>query len=158
LKNPYREIAWLFTRITGQENIASISWMILYILYFTIQEKVIFDWVKLISIEIASQLSHYKKDKKLCMASYLIFVITHCYQFPNLTISERVKWEAGLVIFGHQALWRHKTPLFFYEVYNDFVSVFKKHLFGKITSRISIEAAKFLEMKGTIEKMEIIVL
>jgi hypothetical protein len=54
LKNTYREIAWLFTRIIGQENIASISRMILYILYFTIQEKSIFDQGKLISIEIAS--------------------------------------------------------------------------------------------------------
>jgi hypothetical protein len=75
LKNPYREIAWLFTRVTGQENIASISQMILYILYFTVQEQAIFYWGKLISIEISSQLSHYKKDRKLFMASYLIFSI-----------------------------------------------------------------------------------
>jgi hypothetical protein len=32
LKNPSREIAWLFTRVTGQENTASISRMILYIM------------------------------------------------------------------------------------------------------------------------------
>jgi hypothetical protein len=56
LKNPYQEIAWLFTRITGQENIASISRMVLCVLYFTVQEKIIFDWGKLISIKIASQL------------------------------------------------------------------------------------------------------
>jgi hypothetical protein len=128
--------------------------MILYILYFTVQEKAIFDWGKLISIEISSQLSHYKKDRKFFMASYLIFCITHCYQFPNLTINKRIKCEADLVTFWYQALWRHKTPLFFYEVYNDFVSIFKKNLFGESTSRISIEAAKFLEKKGTIEKME----
>jgi len=51
-------------------------------------------------------------------------------------------------------LWRHKTPLFFYEVYNDFVSVFKKLLLGKNTPRISFEATRFLEKRGTIEKME----
>jgi hypothetical protein len=32
LKNPYQEIALLFTRVTGQENTASISRMILYIM------------------------------------------------------------------------------------------------------------------------------
>jgi hypothetical protein len=69
-KNPFREISWLFTRVKGQENIASISRMILYILYFTVKEsqykKAIFDWGKLISIEIfdPSQLSQYKKEYK----------------------------------------------------------------------------------------------
>jgi hypothetical protein len=56
-KNTFQEIAWLFTKVTGQENIVSISRMILYILYFTFKEKAIFDWGKLISIEISSQLS-----------------------------------------------------------------------------------------------------
>jgi hypothetical protein len=154
LKNPYQEITWLFTRIIGQDNNASISRMILYILYITIQKKAIFDWGNLISIEIASQLSHYKNDRKVFMASYLIFDITHCCQFPNLTINKRVKCEADHVTLWYRVLWRHKTPLFFYEVYNDFVSIFKKKLFDESTSRISIEATKFLEKKGTIEKME----
>ena len=62
-KNPFWEIAWLFTRMTGQESTATISCMILYILYFTVKEKAIFDWGKLISIEISSQLSQYKRDR-----------------------------------------------------------------------------------------------
>jgi hypothetical protein len=37
LKNPLWEIAWLFTRLTGQERTATISRMILYILYFTVK-------------------------------------------------------------------------------------------------------------------------
>jgi hypothetical protein len=41
-KNPFREIARLFTRVTGQESIASISRMILYILYFIVKEQAIF--------------------------------------------------------------------------------------------------------------------
>jgi hypothetical protein len=53
-KNPFREIAWLFTRVTGQENTASISHMILYILYFIVKEKAIFNWGKPVSIEISS--------------------------------------------------------------------------------------------------------
>jgi hypothetical protein len=36
-KNPFQEIAWFFTRIIGQETTASISCMILYILYFTVK-------------------------------------------------------------------------------------------------------------------------
>jgi hypothetical protein len=42
-KNSFHEIAWLFTRVTGQESIASISCMIPYILYFTVKKQVIFD-------------------------------------------------------------------------------------------------------------------
>jgi hypothetical protein len=88
------------------------------------------------------------------MASYLIFTITNCCQLPNLTINKRIKCEADSITFWYQELWRHKTPLFFYEVYNDFVLVFKKLLFGESTSRISFKASKFLEKKGTIEKMK----
>jgi hypothetical protein len=153
-KNPFREITWLFTRLTGQESTTTISRMILYILYFTVKEKAIFDWGKLISIEISSQLSHYKRDKKLFMASYLVFAIAYCCQFPKLTICKRVNCEVDPVTFWYQALWRHKTSLHFYEVYNDFISVFKGLLFGKNTPRISDHANKFLEKKGTLEQME----
>jgi hypothetical protein len=83
-KNPFREIAWLFTRITGQETTTNISRMILYILYFTVKEHAIFDWGKLISIEISSQLSQYKKEKKLFMSSYLVFAIAHCCQLSEI--------------------------------------------------------------------------
>jgi hypothetical protein len=105
--------------------------MILYILYFTVKEQAIFDWVKLISIEISSWLTHSKKDKKFFMGSYLIFAIVYCCQFPKLTISKRVNCETDPVTLWYQELWRHKTSLYFYEVYNDFVSVFKRLLFGR---------------------------
>jgi hypothetical protein len=91
-KNPFREITWLFTRLTGQESTTTISRMILYILYFIVKEQAIFDWGKLISIEISSQLSHYKRDKKFFMTSYLVFVIAYCCQFPKLTICKRVNY------------------------------------------------------------------
>jgi hypothetical protein len=42
-KNPFHEIAWFFTRLTGQESIVTIYRMILYILYFTLKEQSIFD-------------------------------------------------------------------------------------------------------------------
>jgi hypothetical protein len=128
--------------------------MILYILYFTIKEKAIFDWGKLISIEISSQLSQYKKYKIFVMASYLVFVIAHCCQFPKLSICKKVNCEFDPVNFWYQALWRHKASLHFYEFFNDFVSVFKGLFFGKDTPRISTHASKFLDKKGTLEKME----
>jgi hypothetical protein len=153
-KNPFREITRLFTRVTGQENVASISRMILYILYFTIKEKAIFNWGNFISIEISSQLSQYKKDKKLLMSSYLDFAIAHCCRFPNLSICKKVNCEFDHVTFWYQDLWRHKGSLHFYEVFNDFFSVLKGLLFGKDTPRISAQASKFLDRKGTLEQME----
>jgi hypothetical protein len=56
--------------------------------------------------------------------------------------------------FWYQALWRHNTPLFFYEFYNHFVSVFKRLLSDENTSRISDQATRFLEKRGKIEQME----
>jgi hypothetical protein len=153
-KNPFQEITWLFTRLTVQEITTTISRTSLYILYFTVKEKDIFDWGKSISIEISSQLSHYKRDKKLFMDSYLVFAIVYCCQFPKLTICKRVNCEIDPVTFWYQALWRHNTALHIYEVYNDFVSVFKGLLFGKNTLRIPDQANKFLEKKGTLEQME----
>ena len=50
--------------------------------------------------------------------------------------------------------WRNKDSLHFYEVFNDFVSVFKGLFFGKDTPRISSQASKFLDKNGTLEKME----
>jgi hypothetical protein len=79
----------------------------------------------------------------------------YCCQFPKLTISKRVNCETDSVTFWYQALWRHKTPLYFYEVYNDFVLVFKRLLLGENTSRISDQAKKILEKRGTIEQMDI---
>jgi hypothetical protein len=60
-RNPFWEIAWLFTRITGQESTTSISHIVIYILYFTVNEQFTFSWGKLISIEICSQLSRFKE-------------------------------------------------------------------------------------------------
>jgi hypothetical protein len=77
--------------------------------YFTVKEQAIFYWGKLISIEISSQLSQYKKDKKLFMSSYLVFMIAHCCQFPKLSVSKKVNCEFDPVTFWYQVLWRHKV-------------------------------------------------
>jgi hypothetical protein len=65
-----------------------------------------------------------------------------------------VNCEIDPLSLWYQELWRHKTPLFFYEVYNNFVSVFKNMLLGENASRISDQDTIFLERRGTIEKME----
>jgi hypothetical protein len=88
------------------------------------------------------------------MSSYVVFVILYCFQFPKLTIFKRVNYEIDPVTFWYQAFWRHNTSLYFYEVYKDFILVFKGLFFGKNTPRISDQDNKFLEKKGTIEQME----
>jgi hypothetical protein len=153
-RNPFREIAWLFTRITGQESTTTISWMALYILYFTVKEQAIFYWGKLISHEICSQLSSFKKEKKFYMSSYLVFAIAHCCQFPELSLSKKVNWEFDPVTFWYQALWKHKASHCFYEVFNGFVSVFKVLLLGEDAPRISEQATSFLDRKGTLEHLD----
>jgi hypothetical protein len=130
-RNPFREIAWLFTRLTGQESTTTLSRMTLYILYFTVNEQANFDWGKLISHEICSQLSSFKRENKSYMPSYLVFEITHCCQFPELSPSKNVNCEFDPVTFWYQALWKHKASHYFYEVFNGFVSVFKILLLGE---------------------------
>jgi hypothetical protein len=157
-KNPFQEIAWLFTRVKGQKSIASIYHMILYILYFTIKDQAIFYWGKPISIEISSQFSKYKKYKKLFMASYFVFAIAHCFQFPKLSIYKKVNCEFDPMTFWYQALWRNKASLHFYEVFNDFVSVFKGFLFGNIPPKYPPMQEKSWTKRGHWRKWKITML
>jgi hypothetical protein len=157
-KNPFWEIAWLFTRVTGQENTTNISHIILYILYFTVKEQAIFDWGKLISIEISSQLSQYKKDKKLFMASYLVFAIAYCCQFPKLSIYKKVNCEFDPITFCYQVLWRHKDSLHFYEVFNDFGSVLKNCCSEKIPPKYSTRKVNTWTKRGCWRKWKITML
>jgi hypothetical protein len=66
-------------------------------LYFIVKEQSIFDWGKLISIEIYPQLSQFKEEKKFYMSSYLVFAIAHCCPFPKLSLSKKVNYEFALV-------------------------------------------------------------
>jgi hypothetical protein len=126
----------------------------LYILYFKFHEQAIFYWGKIISIEISSQLSNFKDTKKFHMASYLIFSITYFDIFKGLNIGERVNCNVDPVTMWYQSLWRKKIAHYFYEVYNEFVFVFKKLVFGGNTSRLSQEALTFMNEKGIIEEMK----
>jgi hypothetical protein len=42
----------------------------------------------------------------------------------------------------------------FYEVYNAFISSFKKHIYGPIKSILYVEETSFLDKRGCIEAME----
>jgi hypothetical protein len=65
-----------------------------------------------------------------------------------------VNCEFDPMTFWCQFFWRHKYSLYFYEVFNDFVSVLKGFWFGKDTPRIFSQASKFQDKKGTLEQME----
>jgi hypothetical protein len=84
------------------------------------------------------------------MASYL--AIAYCCQFPKLSICKKVNCEFDPVTFWYQKLWRHKSSLHFYEVFNVFFSVFKGFLFVKYTPGIFAHASKFLDR--TLEQMQ----
>jgi hypothetical protein len=154
LKNPYKEMAWLFARVVGQESTATIPRLALYILHFTIHEKTIFDWEKIISGELSFQLSNFKKNKKFYMSSYLIFTITYCHVFKGLHLSKQVNSKIDPVQMWYPSLWKQKAMYHFYEVHNAFVSSFKKLIFGSNTSRLSLEATTFMDKKGSFEAME----
>ena len=147
-RNPFCEIVWLFTRIMGQESTAIVSCMALYILYFTVNEQAIFYWGGLISHEISSQLSSYKRENKFYMLPYLVFAIAHSYRFPQLSLSKNVNCELHPVTFWYQALWKHKASHYFYEVFNGFLSVFKVLLLGEDAPRISEQATSFFGQEG----------
>ena len=108
----------------------------------------------MISNEISAQLMNFISEKKFYMASYLIFSIMHCHIFKGLSVRKRVNSKTDPVTMWYHALWRKKVNNCFYEVYNDFVSEFKKLLFREDTSRISLEESSFLDKKGIMEKMD----
>ena len=88
------------------------------------------------------------------MSSYLVFTIAYCCLFPKLSLSKKVNYEFNPLTFWYQALWRHKASHCFYEVFNDFVSVFKDLLLGKDAPWMSGQLTKFLDWKGTLERKE----
>jgi hypothetical protein len=138
-KNLFWQISWLFRRTTRQESETDISRMILYILYFTVKEQTIFHCHNLISIQISSQLLQYRRQKKLFMPSYLIFVLSNCYPFPRLSMCRNLNSEFDLVPFSCQKLWRHDACQQFYKVFNYFSSVFKALIFGKYFPRFFVQ-------------------
>jgi hypothetical protein len=153
-KNLFRQIAFLFTRTTRQASATDISWMILYILYFTVKQETIFHCPKLISIQNSSQLLQYRRQKKFFMPPYLIFVVPNCYPFPGLSMCRKLNSEFDPLTFSRQKLWRHDACQLFYKVFNYFVSFFKALIFGRYFSRFSGQPTIFLDRRDTVEEME----
>jgi hypothetical protein len=158
LKNPYREMAWLFARITGQESTTIVPKLALYILYFSIHENAIFDWSRIISSELSFHLGNFHKSKRFYMSSYLIFVVTYCHVFKGLPLAKKVNCKFDPVQMWYPALWKQKVAYNFYEVHNAFISSFKRLIYGPNTSRLSLEAASFLAGKGSLKLWKILVL
>jgi hypothetical protein len=119
-----------------------------------VDENVIFDWAKLISNEITTQLSIFNFDIRFYMSSYLIFAIIYCHTFEGLNISQRIKIKVDPVTMWCQALRKQRVRHHFHEVYSYLVSKFKKLLFGEDTSQLPLEVASFLKGRGVLEKME----
>jgi hypothetical protein len=69
-------------------------------------------------------------------------------------MSKKVNCEFDPVTFWYQVLWRHKASHCFYEVFNDFVSVFKDLLLGKDSPHMSDQETRFFHRKGALEQME----
>jgi hypothetical protein len=137
-------MAWILARVLGQESTATIPHLSLYILYYSIQGKRIFDWSKIISSEISFQLSNFKKDKKFYMSAYLVFAIVYCHVFQGLHLSRQVDSKTNPVHTWYPSLWKQKVMYHFYEVYDSFLSSFKKLMFGNNTSRLSLEVDNIL--------------
>jgi hypothetical protein len=97
-KTTYKEMAWLLARVLGQESNSTVPCMALYILYYSIQWKIIFDWSKIISSKISFQRSNVKKYKNFYIFAYLVFTIVYCHVFLELNLSRQVDSKVDLVV------------------------------------------------------------
>jgi hypothetical protein len=61
-------MTWLFSRVAEQEAMTTIPQLALYIFYFSIHEKEIFDWAEIISSELYFQLANFRKNNKYYMS------------------------------------------------------------------------------------------
>jgi hypothetical protein len=121
---------------------------VIYALHYALHEKSIIDWGYLISSEVSFQLSNLKKTRKFYMTSYLIFAIAYGHVFEDFPREKHVDFKLEPIYAWYSVLYRHKAQYNFYPVHNNFISEFKKLIFGHNTSRLSLEATTFLSGKG----------
>jgi hypothetical protein len=88
------------------------------------------------------------------MSGYLVFAIVDCHEFQGLHLSKQVDLKIDPIYTWYPSLWKQKAMYHFYEVYNSFLSSFKRLMFGKNTARLSLEATSFLDQRGTFESNE----
>jgi hypothetical protein len=129
LKYPYKEFAWLFSRILGLETTMFVTINVIYAMHYALHEKSIIDWGYLISNEISFQLNNLKKTHKFYMASYLIFTIAYGHVFEDFPREKHVDFKLEPVYAWYSILYRHKSQYSFYPVHNNFISEFKRLIF-----------------------------
>ena len=88
------------------------------------------------------------------MTSYLIYVISYGHVFEDFPREKNIDFNMEPVYAWYLSLYRHKAQNNFYLVHNNFISKFKKLIFGPSTSILSLEAATFLSRKGVFETSE----
>jgi hypothetical protein len=79
------------------------------------------------------------------MSRYLVSAIVNCHEFQGLHLSKQVDIKVDLVYTWYLALWKQKAMYHFHEVYNSFLSSFKRLLFGNNKGRLSLETPSLLE-------------
>ena len=120
-------------------------------MHYDLHEKTIIDWGYLISNEISFQLNNLKKTQKFYMTSYLIFAIAYGHVFEDSPRKKHVDFKLDPVYAWYSVMYKHKAHYNFYSVHNNFISEFKKIIFGQNTSRLFLEATAFLSGKGVYE-------
>jgi hypothetical protein len=88
------------------------------------------------------------------MNSYLVFSIAYYHIFEDFSRERSVDFKVEPISVWYPTLWRHKYQYNFYVVRNNFISDFKKLIFGPTTSRLSLEVASFLAEKQIFETTE----
>jgi hypothetical protein len=88
------------------------------------------------------------------MTLYLIFPIAYGHVFEDLPWEIHVDFNFESIYAWYSFLYRHKSQYVFYPVHKNFVSEFKKLIFGQNKSRLSLEATSFLAGKRIYELFE----
>jgi len=100
-------MAWLFTKVAGQESNATIPRLALYILYFSIHKKTIFDWAKIISSELSFKLLNFRKNKKF-ICPHIWSFLSHIFMFlkgciyQNISIAKLTLLRHGTLPYGNE--------------------------------------------------------
>jgi hypothetical protein len=127
---------------------------VIYALHYALHEKSIIDWGYLISSEVSFQLNKLKMTRNFYMTSYLIFTIAYGHVFEDFLRETHVNFNLELVYAFYLVLYRHKDQYNFYPFHNNFISEFKRLIFGHNTSRLSLEVSTFISGKGSYETSE----
>jgi hypothetical protein len=75
-------MVWLFTRVAGKDSTATIHFLALYVLYFSIHDKAVFDWEKIISCKISFSIIKFQEEQEVLhvVILNLCYHILPCFQ------------------------------------------------------------------------------